>query len=133
MRLKKKCALALALILGACAGGEFAPVLVKRGLSAEDRKFQAENSHSLGLSANLIDVYKDGYVAEGMTQPMVHELWGEPNFKKNDGKLWEFTDKKGALISAVQFDSIATIRGENYRIVTDIKGDRYGGAGAPKH
>lgn len=133
MRISSTVPVLASLLLFACGGGEFSKVLVQRGLSVEDRKFQAENSHSLGLSADLIDIYKEGYVAEGMTQPMVHELWGEPNRKLNEGKTWEYADKKGALISAVQFDSIATIRGENFRIVTDIKGDRYGGSAAPQH
>lgn len=124
-------ALLLTALVG-CAGSDVAPVLTKRGISADDRKFQAENTHSLGMSAQLIDIYKEGYVAEGMTESMVHDVWGEPNRKGNEGKVWEYTNKKGELITLVQYDSTKAIRGEEHMIVTDIKGDRYGGAGAPK-
>jgi hypothetical protein len=125
-------ALSLVILFLACAGGgDYSPVLVERGLKPGERKFQAENQLTLGLDRGLVDIYKDGFVAEGMTDAMVHQLWGQPNKMEADGKKWVYTDKKGNVISTVLFDSTKVLRGESFPVVSDIQGDRYGGS-APK-
>ena len=81
MKISYLCLLALsALLFWSCASRYSSPILIERG---EGRKeFEREYfvvKESMGIDKRLKDVFKQGYIEEGMTNDMVNLLWGPPD------------------------------------------------------
>ena len=81
MKISYLCLLALsALLFWSCASRYSSPILIERG---EGRKeWEREYfvvKESMGIDKRLKDVFKQGYIEEGMTNDMVNLLWGPPD------------------------------------------------------
>lgn len=88
----------------------------------------------MGIEKRLKDVFKQGYIEEGMTNDMVNLLWGPPDRETNDGRTWEYYTREGKLITRLlwKYPEQARLKGyENELILESIEGDRYGGSPAP--
>jgi hypothetical protein len=109
----------------------FLPVLAERGVAPVEREFHAKQE-GYGIDRKILKTFQKGYIEEGMTQRMVSLLWGPANREFKNGEVWEYTDQAGNVITTVHFDDTKKLIGEVHRLVTQIKGDRYGGTPAPK-
>ena len=118
-----------------CANRYASPILIERGKGRKEyeREYFAIKE-SMGIEKRLKDVFKQGYIEEGMTNDMVNLLWGPPDRETNDGRTWEYYTPEGKLITRLlwKYPEQARLKGyENELILESIEGDRYGGSPAP--
>lgn len=136
MKLSHICVLGIsALMFWACASRYSSPVLIERGEGRKDyeREYFAIKE-SMGIDKRLKDVFKQGYIEEGMTTDMVNLLWGPPDHESADGKVWEYYTREGKLITRLKWKKpdVARLKGYEEELILDkIEGDRYGGSPAP--
>ena len=138
MKIPHLCLLALgALLFCSCASRYSSPILIERG---EGRKeWEREYfvvKESMGIDKRLKDVFKQGYIEEGMTNDMVNLLWGPPDHETETDTscVWEYYTREGQLITRLiwKHPEQARLKGyENEWILNKIEGDRYGGSPAP--
>ena len=94
MKLSHLCVLGVsALMFWACASRYSSPILIERGEGRKEyeREYFAVKE-SMGIDKRLKDVFKQGYIEEGMTNDMVNLLWGPPDHEKTNDKtsIWEY-------------------------------------------
>jgi hypothetical protein len=134
MHLNKFIAVGLAIAaLTACSNRASSPILVERGVEQYERDYFA-TKESMGIDKRLQDIFRQGYIEEGMTQEMVNLLWGPPDVEKQDGYLWEYYTRDGKLITRLIWKKPDQARMEGYEeelVLQKIEGDRYGGSPAP--
>lgn len=136
MKLPHVCVIGLsALLLWGCASRYSSPVLIERGEGRKEyeREYFAVKE-SMGIDKRLKDIFKQGYIEEGMTTDMVNLLWGPPDHESADGKVWEYFTREGQLITRLiwKLPDVARLKGyESEMILEKIEGDRYGGSPAP--
>lgn len=136
MKLSHLCLLVLsALLLWSCASRYSSPILIERGEGRKEyeREYFAIKE-SMGIDKRLKDIFKQGYIEEGMTTDMVNLLWGPPDHETADGKVWEYYTREGKLITRLiwKLPDVARLKGYEGEMVLDkIEGDRYGGSPAP--
>ena len=138
MKLSHLCLLALGsvLMLG-CANKGSSPILIERGVGQNE--YEREyfvTKESMGIEKRLKDVFKQGYIEEGMTNDMVNLLWGPPDHETetDTSSVWEYYTEEGKLITRLfwKHPDQARLKGyENEWILEKIEGDRYGGSPAP--
>jgi hypothetical protein len=138
MKIPHLCLLALgALLFWSCASRYSSPILIERG---EGRKeWEREYfvvKESMGIDKRLKDVFKQGYIEEGMTNDMVNLLWGPPDHETSTEKssVWEYYTVEGKLITRLIWKHPDQARLKGYEeewILEKIEGDRYGGSPAP--
>ena len=138
MKLSHICVLALSglLFLG-CANKASSPILIERGVGQNE--YEREyfvTKESMGIDKRLKDVFKQGYIEEGMTNDMVNLLWGPPDHEKTTDKqsIWEYYTREGELITRLFWKHPDQARLKGYEeewILEKIEGDRYGGSPAP--
>ena len=138
MKLSHLCLLALGsvLMLG-CANKASSPILIERGVGQNE--YEREyfvTKESMGIEKRLKDVFKQGYIEEGMTNDMVNLLWGPPDHEveTDTSSVWEYYTVEGKLITRLiwKHPDQARLKGyENEWILEKIEGDRYGGSPAP--
>lgn len=136
MRLGRMLLLALsALMFWACSSRYSSPILIERGEGRKD--YEREYfviKESMGIDKRLKDIFKAGYIEEGMTNDMVNLLWGPPDRESEDGLTWEYFTVEGKLITRLlwKYPEEARLKGyEDEKILDKIEGDRYGGSPAP--
>lgn len=136
MKLSHLCVLGLsALLFWGCANRYSSSVLIERGEGRKD--YEREyfvTKESMGIDKHLKDVFKQGYIEEGMTTDMVNLLWGPADHETVDGKVWEYFTPEGKLITRLIWKSPehARLKGYEAELILDkIEGDRYGGSPAP--
>ena len=86
MKLSHLCVLGVsALMFWACASRYSSPILIERGEGRKEyeREYFAVKE-SMGIDKRLKDVFKQGYIEEGMTNDMVNLLWGPPDHEKTN-------------------------------------------------
>ena len=138
MKLAHICLLGLsAMLFWSCASRYSSPVLIERGEGRKEyeREYFAINE-SMGIDKRLKDVFKQGYIEEGMTNDMVNLLWGPPDHEKTDdtSSVWEYYTREGELITRLFWKHPDEARLKGYEeewILVKIEGDRYGGSPAP--
>ncbi len=136
MKLPHLCLLALsAMLFWSCASRYSSPILIERGEGRKEyeREYFAIKE-SMGIDKRLKDIFKQGYIEEGMTTDMVNLLWGPPDHETADGKVWEYYTREGQLITRLiwKLPDQARLKGyESEMILDKIEGDRYGGSPAP--
>ena len=138
MKISYLCLLALsALLFWSFASRYSSPILIERG---EGRKeFEREYfvvKESMGIDKRLKDVFKQGYIEEGMTNDMVNLLWGPPDHETetDSSSIWEYYTREGQLITRLiwKHPDLARLKGyEGEWVLDKIEGDRYGGSPAP--
>ena len=138
MKISYLCLLALsALLFWSCASRYSSPILIESG---EGRKeFEREYfvvKESMGIDKRLKDVFKQGYIEEGMTNDMVNLLWGPPDHETEteNSSIWEYYTREGQLITRLiwKHPDLARLKGyEGEWVLDKIEGDRYGGSPAP--
>ena len=138
MKLSHLCALALCgLLFWGCANKTSSPILIERGVGQNE--YEREyfvTKESMGIDKRLKDVFKQGYIEEGMTNDMVNLLWGPPDHEKTTEKqsIWEYYTREGELITRLFWKHPDQARLKGYEeewILEKIEGDRYGGSPAP--
>ena len=138
MKLSHLCALALCgLLFWGCANKTSSPILIERGVGQNE--YEREyfvTKESMGIDKRLKDVFKQGYIEEGMTNDMVNLLWGPPDHEveTDTSSVWEYYTAEGKLITRLfwKHPDQARLKGyENEWIFEKIEGDRYGGSPAP--
>ena len=138
MKLAHICLLGLsAMLFWSCASRYSSPVLIERGEGRKEyeREYFAIKE-SMGIDKRLKDVFKQGYIEEGMTNDMVNLLWGPPDQEKTDDStsVWEYYTREGNLITSLFWKHPDEARLKGYEeewILVKIEGDRYGGSPAP--
>ena len=138
MKLSHLCLLALGsvLMLG-CANKASSPILIERGVGQNE--YEREyfvTKESMGIEKRLKDVFKQGYIEEGMTNDMVNLLWGPPDHETetDTSSVWEYYTEEGKLITRLFWKHPDQARLKGYEgewILEKIEGDRYGGSPAP--
>ena len=138
MKISYLCVLALSgLLFWGCANKASSPILIERGVGQNE--YEREyfvTKESMGIDKRLKDVFKQGYIEEGMTNDMVNLHWGPPDHQKESetASVWEYTTREGKLITRLfwKHPDQARLKGyENEWILEKIEGDRYGGSPAP--
>ena len=138
MKFSYLCLLGLsAMLFWSCASRYSSPVLIERGEGRKEyeREYFAIKE-SMGIDKRLKDVFKQGYIEEGMTNDMVNLLWGPPDHEKTDDStsVWEYYTREGDLITRLFWKHPDEARLKGYEeewILVKIEGDRYGGSPAP--
>ncbi len=138
MKFSYLCLLGLsAMMFWSCASRYSSPVLIERGEGRKEyeREYFAIKE-SMGIDKRLKDVFKQGYIEEGMTNDMVNLLWGPPDHEKTDDStsVWEYYTREGQLITRLFWKHPDEARLKGYEeewILVKIEGDRYGGSPAP--
>ena len=138
MKFSYLCLLGLsAMMFWSCASRYSSPVLIERGEGRKEyeREYFAIKE-SMGIDKRLKDVFKQGYIEEGMTNDMVNLLWGPPDHEKTDdsSSVWEYYTREGQLITRLFWKHPDEARLKGYEeewILVKIEGDRYGGSPAP--
>ena len=138
MKFSYLCLLGLfAMLFWSCASRYSSPILIERGEGRKEyeREYFAIKE-SMGIDKRLKDVFKQGYIEEGMTNDMVNLLWGPPDHEKTDdsSSVWEYYTREGNLITRLfwKHPDEARLKGyESEWILVKIEGDRYGGSPAP--
>ena len=121
------------LAISACTSRHTSAVLVERGVEQYEREYFA-TKESMGIEKRLKDIFRQGYIEEGMTQEMVNLLWGPPDRELQDGYLWEYYTREGQLITRLKWKKPEQARLEGYEeelVLQSIEGDRYGGSPPP--
>ena len=138
MKLSHICLLGVsALMFWACANRYSSPILIERGEGRNE--YEREyfvTKESMGIEKRLKDVFKQGYIEEGMTNDMVNLLWGPPDHETetDSTSVWEYYTEEGKLITRLfwKHPDQARLKGyEGEKILDKIEGDRYGGSPAP--
>ena len=138
MKISHLCVLALSgMLFWGCTNKASSPILIERGVGQNE--YEREyfvTKESMGIDKRLKDVFKQGYIEEGMTNDMVNLLWGPPDHQKDSetASMWEYTTAEGKLITRLfwKHPDQARLKGyENEWILEKIEGDRYGGSPAP--
>ena len=138
MKLSHLCALALCgLLFWGCANKTSSPILIERGVGQNE--YEREyfvTKESMGIDKRLKDVFKQGYIEEGMTNDMVNLLWGPPDHETSNDEqsIWEYYTREGKLITRLIWKHPDQARLKGYEgewILDKIEGDRYGGSPAP--
>ena len=126
-----------AMMFWSCASRYSSPILIERGEGRKEyeREYFAIKE-SMGIDKRLKDVFKQGYIEEGMTNDMVNLLWGPPDHEKTDdsSSVWEYYTREGDLITRLFWKHPDEARLKGYEeewILVKIEGDRYGGSPAP--
>ena len=126
-----------AMMFWSCASRYSSPILIERGEGRKEyeREYFAIKE-SMGIDKRLKDVFKQGYIEEGMTNDMVNLLWGPPDHEKTDDStsVWEYYTREGNLITSLFWKHPDEARLKGYEeewILVKIEGDRYGGSPAP--
>ena len=138
MKLSHICLLVLGImLLWGCSNRSSSPILIERGVGQNEyeREYFAIKE-SMGIDKRLKDVFKQGYIEEGMTNDMVNLLWGPPDHESetDTSSVWEYYTREGKLITRLiwKHPDQARLKGyENEWILNKIEGDRYGGSPAP--
>ena len=138
MKFSYLCLLGLsAMLFWSCASRYSSPILIERGEGRKEyeREYFAIKE-SMGIDKRLKDVFKQGYIEEGMTNDMVNLLWGPPDHEKTDdtSSVWEYYTREGELITRLFWKHPDEARLKGYEeewILVKIEGDRYGGSPAP--
>ena len=138
MKLSHLCLLVLGvMLLWGCSNRSSSPILIERGVGQNEyeREYFAIKE-SMGIDKRLKDVFKQGYIEEGMTNDMVNLLWGPPDHESetDTSSVWEYYTREGQLITRLiwKHPDQARLKGyENEWILEKIEGDRYGGSPAP--
>ena len=138
MKLSHLCLLVLGvMLLWGCSNRSSSPILIERGVGQNEyeREYFAIKE-SMGIDKRLKDVFKQGYIEEGMTNDMVNLLWGPPDHEKTTDKqsIWEYYTREGELITRLFWKHPDQARLKGYEeewILEKIEGDRYGGSPAP--
>ena len=138
MKFSYLCLLGLsAMLFWSCASRYSSPVLIERGEGRKEyeREYFAIKE-SMGIDKRLKDIFKQGYIEEGMTNDMVNLLWGPPDHEKTDDStsVWEYYTREGNLITRLFWKHPDEARLKGYEeewILVKIEGDRYGGSPAP--
>ena len=138
MKFSYLCLLGLsAMLFWSCASRYSSPVLIERGEGRKEyeREYFAIKE-SMGIDKRLKDVFKQGYIEEGMTNDMVNLLWGPPDHEKTDdsSSVCEYYTREGQLITRLFWKHPDEARLKGYEeewILVKIEGDRYGGSPAP--
>ena len=138
MKLSHICLLVLGImLLWGCSNRSSSPILIERGVGQNEyeREYFAIKE-SMGIDKRLKDVFKQGYIEEGMTNDMVNLLWGPPDHESETDTscVWEYYTREGQLITRLiwKHPDQARLKGyENEWILEKIEGDRYGGSPAP--
>ena len=138
MKFSYLCLLGLsAMMFWSCASRYSSPVLIERGEGRKEyeREYFAIKE-SMGIDKRLKDVFKQGYIEEGMTNDMVNLLWGPPDHEKTDDStsVWEYYTREGELITRLFWKHPDEARLKGYEeewVLVKIEGDRYGGSPAP--
>ncbi|MBO7414417.1 MAG: hypothetical protein J6U20_12285 [Fibrobacter sp.] len=138
MKLSHLCLLVLGImLLWGCSNRSSSPILIERGVGQNEyeREYFAIKE-SMGIDKRLKDVFKQGYIEEGMTNDMVNLLWGPPDHETetDTSSVWEYYTREGDLITRLiwKHPDQARLKGyENEWILDKIEGDRYGGSPAP--
>ena len=138
MKLSHICLLVLGImLLWGCSNRSSSPILIERGVGQNEyeREYFAIKE-SMGIDKRLKDVFKQGYIEEGMTNDMVNLLWGPPDHESetDTSSVWEYYTREGQLITRLiwKHPDQARLKGyENEWILEKIEGDRYGGSPAP--
>ena len=138
MKLSHLCLLVLGImLLWGCSNRSSSPILIERGVGQNEyeREYFAIKE-SMGIDKRLKDVFKQGYIEEGMTNDMVNLLWGPPDHEKTTEKqsIWEYYTREGELITRLFWKHPDQARLKGYEeewILEKIEGDRYGGSPAP--
>ena len=129
MKLAHICLLGLsAMLFWSCASRYSSPVLIERGEGRKEyeREYFAIKE-SMGIDKRLKDVFKQGYIEEGMTNDMVNLLCDKTS-------IWEYYTREGNLITRLFWKHPDEARLKGYEeewILVKIEGDRYGGSPAP--
>jgi hypothetical protein len=138
MKISYLCVIALSgLLFWGCANKTSSPILIERGVGQNE--YEREyfvTKESMGIDKRLKDVFKQGYIEEGMTNDMVNLLWGPPDHEveTDTSSVWEYYTAEGKLITRLiwKHPDQARLKGyENEWILEKIEGDRYGGSPAP--
>lgn len=134
MHVTKLITLSLAMLaISACTNRHTSAVLVERGVEQYEREYFA-TKESMGIEKRLKDIFRQGYIEEGMTPEMVNLLWGPPDRELQDGYLWEYYTREGQLITRLKWKKPDQARLEGYEeelVLQSIEGDRYGGSPPP--
>lgn len=138
MKLSHICLLVLGImLLWGCSNRSSSPILIERGVGQNEyeREYFAIKE-SMGIDKRLKDVFKQGYIEEGMTNDMVNLLWGPPDHERTTEKqsVWEYYTREGELITRLFWKHPDQARLKGYEeewILEKIEGDRYGGSPAP--
>ena len=138
MKLAHICLLGLsAMLFWSCASRYSSPVLIERGEGRKEyeREYFAIKE-SMGIDKRLKDVFKQGYIEEGMTNDMVNLLWGPPDHEKTDdtSSVWEYYTRAGNLTTRLFWKHADEARLKGYEEAWSLvksEGDRYGGSPAP--
>ena len=138
MKLAHICLLGLsAMLFWSCASRYSSPILIERGEGRKEyeREYFAIKE-SMGIDKRLKDVFKQGYIEEGMTNDMVNLLWGPPDHESETDTscVWEYYTREGELITRLiwKHPEQARLKGyEGEKVLDKIEGDRYGGSPAP--
>ena len=138
MKLSHICLLVLGImLLWGCSNRSSSPILIERGVGQNEyeREYFAIKE-SMGIDKRLKDVFKQGYIEEGLTNDMVNLLWGPPDHESetDTSSVWEYYTREGQLITRLiwKHPEQARLKGyENEWILEKIEGDRYGGSPAP--
>lgn len=138
MKISHLCLLAAsALLLWGCANRYSSSILIERGEG--QKEYEREYfvvKESMGIDKRLKDVFKQGYIEEGMTNDMVNLLWGPPDHETSTetSSVWEYYTIEGKLITRLIWKHPDQARLKGYEgewILDKIEGDRYGGSPAP--
>ena len=138
MKISHLCVLALSsMLLWGCANKTSSPILIERGVGQNE--YEREyfvTKESMGIDKRLKDVFKQGYIEEGMTNDMVNLLWGPPDHETetDSSSIWEYYTREGQLITRLiwKHPDLARLKGyEGEWVLDKIEGDRYGGSPAP--
>ncbi len=91
--------------------------LYTRGLSADERRyFVVQNGY--GITKDVKSAFLEGVPAVGMTQDMVHQLYGPPDRALENDMLWEYLASRGVMMTGFKFKEGKVI---------EILGDKRGG------
>ena len=138
MKFSYLCLLGLsAMLFWSCASRYSSPVLIERGEGRKEyERVYFAIKESMGIDKRLKDIFKQGYIEEGMTNDMVNLLWGPPDHEKTDdtSSVWEYYTREGNLITRLFWKHPDEARLKGYEeewILVKIEGDRYGGSPAP--
>ena len=105
MKLSHLCLLVLGvMLLWGCSNRSSSPILIERGVGQNEyeREYFAIKE-SMGIDKRLKDVFKQGYIEEGMTNDMVNLLWGPPDHESETDTscVWEYYTREGQLITGI--------------------------------
>jgi hypothetical protein len=134
----KKIILALlaAGLLISCASKQKSPILMQRGIPADERNFHVVQE-GYGIDARLKKIFLVGHISEGMNKNMVNLLWGPPDKESPNGLSWEYIDyETGEVIARLKWEEIDPTKHRgadwtNASKLVEIEGDPYGGSPAP--